>query len=222
MPRAAGARRCSPPRTGPRSSRWPARCRPSPACRCRKWSSPDLAREVAARCQRRGLGIHDPPVAGRRRPQALAAPVLDLRPRPRLRRQGRPGARPVRRDLGRPAAGPGRLRDLRRREDHHPGPVPLPPHPAPGQSPRDAGRARLRPRAARWPTWPPGTSAAAGHRPVRGHHRDRAVRPAGGAGDDHRAVRQRGPGLLDHRQRLLPPRRRLHRADGSAPGRTRT
>jgi transposase len=36
-----------------------------------------------------------------------------------------------------------------------------------------------------------------GHRPVRGHHRHRAVRPAGGTGDDHRAVRQREPGVLD-------------------------
>ena len=55
-----------------------------------RWSGPDLARELAARCRHRGLGVHDPPVAGRRRPQALAAPVLDLRPRPGLRGQGRP------------------------------------------------------------------------------------------------------------------------------------
>ena len=37
-----------------------------------------------------------------------------------------------------------------------------------------------------------------------------------GAGDDHRAVRQRGPGVLDRRQRVLPPRRRLGRADDQA------
>ena len=79
-----------------------------------RWSGPDLARELAARCQHRGLGVHDPPVAGPRCPQTLAAPVLDLRPRPAVRGQGRPGAGPVRRDLGRPAAGRRRLRDLRR------------------------------------------------------------------------------------------------------------
>ena len=56
-----------------------------------RWSGPDLARELAARRQHRGLGVHDRPVAGRRCPQALAAPVLDLRPRPAVRRQGRPG-----------------------------------------------------------------------------------------------------------------------------------
>jgi transposase len=41
------------------------------------------------------------------------------------------------------------------------------------------------------------------HRPHRTHHRHRAVRGAGRAGDDHRALRQRGPGVLDRRQRLL-------------------
>jgi hypothetical protein len=70
-----------------------------------KWSCPELARELAARRQIAASGIHDRPVAGRRRPQALAAPVLDLRPRPRIRRQSRPGAGPVRADLGRPARG---------------------------------------------------------------------------------------------------------------------
>jgi hypothetical protein len=36
---------------------------------------------------------------------------------------------------------------------------------------------------------------------MRGHHRDRAVRPAGRPGDDRRAVRQRRPGVLDRGQR---------------------
>ena len=58
------------------------------------------------------------------------------------------------------------------------------------------------------------TSIQARCRPVRGHHRDRAVRPAGGAGDDHRTVRQREPGVLDRGQWLLPPRRRRDPADG--------
>src|SRR5436305_16041 len=67
-----------------------------------KWSGPRSGRPL----RHRGLGIHHRPVAGRPRPQTLAAPVLDLRPRPGLRGQGRPGAGSVRRDLGRPAAGP--------------------------------------------------------------------------------------------------------------------
>jgi transposase len=37
--------------------------------------------------------------------------------------------------------------------------------------------------------------------------------PAGQAGDERRTLRQRGPGVLDRRQRLLPPRRRLNPAD---------
>ena len=43
-----------------------------------------------------GVGLDGAALAGRRRDQTLAAPVLDLPPRPRLRRQGRPGAGPVR------------------------------------------------------------------------------------------------------------------------------
>ena len=52
----------------------------------------------------RGLSVDGSPVAGPRRAQALAAPVVDLGPRPRVRGEGHPGARPIRRDLGRPAA----------------------------------------------------------------------------------------------------------------------
>jgi transposase len=46
--------------------------------------------------------------------QPLAAPFLDLPPRSRVRRQGRPGARPVRRDVPGRAAGRGRVRHLSR------------------------------------------------------------------------------------------------------------
>ena len=84
----------------------------------------------------------------------------------------------------------------------------------PGEDPGDAGRARLRPRRRAGLPGRLGRPPRTGHRPVRGHHRDRAVRPAGRAGDDHRAVRQRRPGVLDHRQRILAPRRRRGRADG--------
>ncbi len=47
-----------------------------------KWSGPDLAGELSARSRHRGLGVHGSPVAGPRRAQALAAPVVDLHPRP--------------------------------------------------------------------------------------------------------------------------------------------
>ena len=74
-----------------------------------------------------GLGVHGAPMAGRRRAQALAAPVVDLPPRPVLRPQGRPRAGPVPADLGRPAAGRRRVRDQRRRETRRPGPPADPP-----------------------------------------------------------------------------------------------
>jgi transposase len=60
--------------------------------------------------------------------------------------------------------------------------------------------------AGRWPTWPPGTRTAARSPALRGGDRHRALRPAGRAGHDRRAVRVGGPGVLDQRQRLLPPR----------------
>src|SRR5499427_8975048 len=69
-----------------------------------RWSGPDLARELAAR---RGIAVSASTIRRWLAGDALkpwAAPVLDLRPRPAVRRQGRPGAGLVRRDLGRPAA----------------------------------------------------------------------------------------------------------------------
>ena len=57
-----------------------------------RWTCPELARQAAAaRHRRRGLGVHGAPLARRRRDQALAAPVVDLPPRPALRRS-RPAA----------------------------------------------------------------------------------------------------------------------------------
>ena len=154
------AARCRTP-CGPRWSRWRVSCRPTRGCRCPGGAARRLARELALRCQVRVSASIGAPLAGRRRAQAVAAPVLDLDPGPRLRGQGRPRAGPVRRDLGRPAVGPERLRDLRGREDLHPGPLPLPPHPGPRAGPGDAGRARLPAAAVRWPIWRPGTCTAA-------------------------------------------------------------
>ena len=180
-----------------------------------RWSGPDLARELSARCQvtasastirrwlagdalkpwqhRSWISVRDPDFA------AKAARVLDLY-------AGISDGEPLgtndyvicadektsiqARCRCHPTLPPGKSRAMRVEHDYN--------------------------AAARWPTWPPGTSTADRYRPLRGHHRDHAVRPAGQAGDDHRAVRQRGPGVLDHRQRVLPPRRRLDQADGQA------
>jgi len=97
-----------------------------------RWSCPDLAAQVVAdgiaasvstSTIRRWLG--------RRRDQTLAVPVLDLRHRPGLRRQGRPGPGPVQQGLGRETVVSKRLCHLRRRKDLHPSPVLVPPLPAP-------------------------------------------------------------------------------------------
>ena len=50
-------------------------------------------------------------------------------------------------------------------------------------------------------------------RPDRTQDRDRTLHPAGRAGHDQRALRLRAPGVLDRRQRLLPPRLALDRPD---------
>lgn len=147
------------------------------------------------RRQRRGVRVdladNGASLAVRGRDQTLAVPVVDLHHRPRLRGQGIPGARPVRPNLGRETFGAQRLRDFRRREDLHPGPLPLPPHPGPRRGAGDAGQSRLRPwRRGRLPgrlrraPWP-------GVRPLRGHHRHRTVQPPRRAGHDLRALRLR-------------------------------
>ena len=81
----------------------------------------------------RALGVHRAPLARRRRDQALAAPVVDLPPRPVLRRQGRPRPGPLPAGLGRTAA---RRREYVLSADEKPGVqarsrihLPLPPGP---------------------------------------------------------------------------------------------
>ena len=92
--------------------------------RCRAGRSADLAAEAVRRgVARLDLGLHGAPLADRGRDQTLAAPVLDLPPRPRLRGQSRPGAGPLRPQLGRRTARRRRLRDQRRREIPAPSPA---------------------------------------------------------------------------------------------------
>src|SRR5262249_34821093 len=66
-----------------------------------------------------------------------------------------------------------------------------------------------------------GRPPRAGVWPVRAHHRDRTVLPAGQAGDDRRALRQRGPGVLDRPQRLPPTAAPPQSPGWARPGRTR-
>ena len=87
------------------------------------------------------------------------------------------GAGPLRPHLGRETIAGRRVRHLRRREDLHPGPLPLPPHPAARRGPHDAGQPRIRPR--RRGGLPGRLRRAPRHgvRPLRAHHRDRPVLP---------------------------------------------
>ena len=89
---------------------------------------------------RADLAGNGTPLAVRGRAQTVAVSVMDLHHRSRLRRQSSAGAGPVRPHLARHAVGPERLRHLRRREDLHPGPLPLPSHPRRRARPGDPGQ----------------------------------------------------------------------------------
>jgi transposase len=77
-----------------------------------RWSAAELAAE-GSRSGGGDFAVHGRPLAGRRRDPSLAASIVDLSPRSGLRRQGRPSARPLRPDLGRPTAEQRRVRALR-------------------------------------------------------------------------------------------------------------
>ena len=125
----------------------------------------DLPRAGPARGRRRHLS---PSVSAstvrrwlaERRAQAVAAPVVDLPPRPALRPQGRPRPGPLPAGMGRTAARRRRVRAQRGREARRPGPLACPPPAAAGAAAGDAGRERVRTAAAPSPTWPPTTSTA--------------------------------------------------------------
>ena len=128
---------------------------------------------------RHDLRLHCAPLAQGRRTQALAAPFLDLHPRPELPRHRSTGPGPVRAHLRWHPARRGPVRHLRGRKDLHPGPLSLPSHPGPRPGPFDARQPHLR--ARRSPglpgrlRHPPGR----GLRPLRTEHRHRAVHETG-------------------------------------------
>ena len=117
-------------------------------------------------------------------------------------------------------AGQTRLRDLRRREDEHPGPHPLPPNPRTRLNPDHARRARVR--AWRRPRLPRrlGRAPRQRLRALRTDHRHRTIRPPRRTGHDHRALRLGSPRVLGRRQRLQPPRPTRRRPHCSNAGRT--
>ena len=167
------------------------------------------------------LGVHDPPLAQRGRDQTLAAPVLDLPPRPRLRGQGRPRAGPLRPLLGRRTARPPRLRHQRRREIPAPSPPPPPPRLATPTRPDPAGRVRVPPR--RHPRLPgrlrrPPRPRDRTHR---AQDRDRTVHPAGRAGDDQRALRLRATGCSGSSTTAPPTTAGAQSRGWNKPGRPR-
>ena len=85
------------------------------------------------------------------------------------------GARPLRPHVGRQTVGPQRVRDLRRREDLHPGPLPLPPHPAPGKARAMRVNHEYHRRGAVAYLAAYDVHRGEGLRPLREHHRHRRV-----------------------------------------------
>ena len=157
-----------------------------------RFSRAELHRLVIERAVVRGVGVDDRALALEdaikpwqhrswifpRDPRFLekAGPVLDLYER---RWQGE-------------LLQPGRLRDLRRREDPDPGaPARLTDDGAAGARPRAARRARLRPRRRALLPGRLGRPPRPADRTLRATDRDRAVRTPRRAGHDHRALRAR-------------------------------
>ncbi|MFH9202061.1 helix-turn-helix domain-containing protein [Streptomyces anulatus] len=91
---------------------------------------------------------------------------------------------------GRGTARTGRVRHQRRREDLHPGPLPLPPHPGPRTGPCDADQPHLRLR--RCPGLPGRLRRppCEGAQPHRAQKRHRPVHEPGHPGHEPRALRQ--------------------------------
>ena len=178
-----------------------------------RWSLPSCAPRSSPPAWSTRLDHDAVALAGRGPDQAVAAPLLDLPPRPRLRGQGRGGAGPV--HAASRARGwatdeyviwPTRRPRIQARCRCHPT---LPPGRA-----RVCGWSTSTSAVERWPTWPPGMSTTPPVRPLRAHHRHRPVRAAGHPGHDHRALRLGQAGVLDRRQRQLPPRPGLDRPAG--------
>ena len=130
-----------------------------------------------------------------------------------LRREGRPGARPLPAPLRGPPPAPGRVRDLRRREVATAGARPS----ARALPPRRVGRhgsSSTTGATARSPTSPAGMSTTPTCSTASRRRPGSSRSAAGRAGDERRAVLLRVHRLLDRRQRQLP-RRPGQRSSGS-------
>ena len=158
------------------------------------------------RHRRGGLGVHGAPLAGRGRPQALAAPVVDLPAGPATSRSRPPGCWICTPGHGRASRWARTSSWSARTRRPRPGPVPLPPHAARRAGPDDAGRARV---PARGRAGLPGRLRRAprpGDRPV---EPTTGIEPFTGLVAQvmtSRAVCPRGAGVLGGGQRLLAPR----------------
>ena len=198
--------------------------RRQPDCRWRSGAAPSWPPRRAARHGRVGVGLHGAPLAGRRRDQAVAAPVLDLPPRPRLRGQGRPRAGPVRPHLRRRAARRRRLRASAptRNPACRPAAGSIPAaQPGPGRQPmRVESEYRRHGTLAYLAAYDVHRAQVIGHcAPTTG------IEPFTelvDQGHDQRALRHRAAGVLGRRQRLLPPRLDRRRPAAATPSRTRT
>src|SRR5262245_16356710 len=146
----------------------------------------------------------------------MATPALDLSPRPAVRREGRADLGPLRRPVGRPAAGTEGLRPEQRRENEHPGPPAVPRRGRATPGPVSAGRAGIR--ASRGAAVPGrlGRPPRRRDRPLRSQDGDRPVRPADRPSAGPPAVHRGRSPVHRRRQRLVAPRPSSDPADATA------
>ena len=201
------AHRCSPRCRSPRSRRWPARHRPMPGCRCRggrarSWRATPSPRGSARPSRRRRCagGCPRTPSNPGSTGRGSSSPIPTSPPRPTACSTSTTGC-----GTGKPLGG----NDYVISADE---------------------KTSIQARCRCHPTLPPGKSRAMrvnhdydrggavaylaaydvhrgqGVRPLRGHHRHRTVQPPRRPGHDRSTLRIRRSGVLDRRQRLLPPR----------------
>ena len=172
-----------------------------------RWTGPELLAEItrAGAAEEKLSVVLGAADLGRAPGQALAVPVLDLPPRPGLRRQGDRDPGPLPGVLPRHAATARRPDPVSGRQAVHPGPRPLPSH-RPGRARQTRpGRARIRPPRRLGPAGRPGRAHWESVRRHSGHHRHRPVYGPDGPGHEPAGVQGRAPGVRHRGQWLRPP-----------------